>query len=96
MVARNNNPRTLTFACNIIKDSHMHHTSDTNQSRYQRFRFKRKAQGMKELRLWVPDPSASGFREEALRQSKRVSEQTEENEALGFIEAAARSIEDWK
>jgi len=74
----------------------MHHTSDTNQSRYQRFRSKRKAQGMKELRLWVPDPSVAGFKKEALRQSRLVSEQTEEREALEFIESAAQSIEDWK
>ena len=51
---------------------------------------------MKELRLWVPDPSVAGFKKKALRQSRLVSEQTEEREALDFIESAAWSIEGWK
>ncbi len=71
-------------------------TSNQNQSRYQRFRSRRKAQGMKELRLWVPDPSAPGFREEALRQSRLASETTANQDVLEFIEDAAGSIEGWQ
>ncbi len=51
---------------------------------------------MKELRLWVPDPAAPGFREEALRQSRLASNQPEEQEQMQFLEDAAGSIEDWK
>jgi hypothetical protein len=51
---------------------------------------------MKELRLWVPDPSIPGFREEALRQSRLASEAIEEPKTLEFIEDAAGSIEGWE
>lgn len=46
---------------------------------------------MKLLRVWVPDPSAAGFREEACRQARLLRAAPEEMAALGFIEAAA----DW-
>jgi len=44
---------------------------------------------MKLLRIWVPDPHASGFREEAERQANLLRGAPEEREALDFIEAAA-------
>ncbi len=71
-------------------------TSIPNHSRYQRFRSRRKAQGMKELRLWVPDPSVSGFKEEAHRQSRLASEATDDQETLEFINDSVRSIEGWE
>ena len=43
--------------------------------------------GMKLLRLWVPDPSAPGFAEEAKRQGRLLRGRPEEVEALAFIEA---------
>lgn len=46
---------------------------------------------MKLLRVWVPDPHAPGFREEAERQASLLRGAPEEREALDFIEAAA----DW-
>ncbi len=60
-------------------------------SRFQRFRARRKAQGMKELRLWVPDPAQPGFAAEVKRQVALLRETPEEREALEFIETAA----DW-
>jgi hypothetical protein len=58
-------------------------------SKFQRYRQSRKAQGMKLLRMWVPDPHAPGFREEAERQAALIRGAPEELEALDFIEAAA-------
>ena len=46
---------------------------------------------MRLLRVWVPDPQAPGFREEAHRQALLLRGAPEEREALDFIEAAA----DW-
>jgi hypothetical protein len=46
---------------------------------------------MKLVRIWVPDPHAPGFREEALRQARLLRGRPEEPDALDFIEAAA----DW-
>ena len=43
---------------------------------------------MKLVRVWVPNPSAPGFREEAARQAKLLRGAPEELEALDFIEAA--------
>lgn len=60
-------------------------------SKFQRYRARRKAAGMKLLRIWVPDPSAPGFAKEARRQGKLLRGRPEEQEALRFIEAAA----DW-
>jgi hypothetical protein len=43
--------------------------------------------GMKLIRLWVPDPRAPGFAEEASRQAALLRGAPEEGEALAFIEA---------
>ena len=56
---------------------------------------KRRAAGMTLVRLWVPDPAAAGFQEEAERQARTLRGAAEENEALGFIEAVA-DLDDWK
>jgi hypothetical protein len=47
---------------------------------------------MKLLRIWVPDPRAPGFAEEARRQAMLLRGAPEEKEALEFIEAAGS---DW-
>lgn len=60
-------------------------------NRFQRFRARRKAQGMKELRLWVPDPAQPGFAAEVKRQVDLLRKTPEEQEALEFIETTA----DW-
>jgi hypothetical protein len=44
---------------------------------------------MKLLRVWVPDPRAPGFGEEAQRQARLLRGAPEEREALDFIAAAA-------
>ena len=59
--------------------------------KFQRYRASRRARGMKLLRVWVPDPHAPGFKEEARRQASVLRGGAEELEALDFIEAAA----DW-
>ena len=46
---------------------------------------------MKLLRLWVPDPHAPGFQEEARRQALLLRGASKELDTLNLIEAAA----DW-
>ncbi len=58
-------------------------------NKFQRYRATRQSSGMKLLRVWVPDPTAPGFREEAHRQACLLHGAAEEGEALDFIEAAA-------
>lgn len=60
-------------------------------NKFQRYRASRRASGMKLLRVWVPDPHAPGFRDEAHRQALLLRDAPEEVDALDFIEAAA----DW-
>lgn len=57
--------------------------------KFQRYRATRQARGMKLLRVWVPNPQAPGFHEEAHRQARLLRGASEEREALDFIEAAA-------
>jgi hypothetical protein len=63
-------------------------TAEENLTKFQRYRARRTAQGMKLLRVWVPNPQAPGFAEEARRQSLLLRDAPEEAEALDFIEAA--------
>ena len=56
---------------------------------FKRYRPRKQAKGMKLLRLWVPDPMAPGFAEEARRQAALLRGLPEETEALDFIEAVA-------
>lgn len=65
--------------------------ADDGLDKFQRYRATRRAKGMKLLRVWVPDPQAPGFREEAQRQALLLRGAPEEQAALDFIEAAA----DW-
>ena len=57
--------------------------------KFQRYRASRRSSGMKLLRVWVPDPHAAGFREEAARQALLLRGAPEEGEALDFIARAA-------
>lgn len=62
--------------------------------KFGRYRASQRARGMKLLRVWVPDPRAPGFREEARRQAALLRGAPEEEEALDFIEAAAADLTD--
>lgn len=50
--------------------------------------------GMKLLQIWVPDPSAPGFAQEARRQSRVVSEAPDHDDWMDFIERNAVMFED--
>jgi hypothetical protein len=63
--------------------------SNDGLDKFQRYRAARKTNGMKLLRIWVPDPHAPVFREEARRQASLLRGAQEEREALDFIEAVA-------
>lgn len=57
--------------------------------KFKRYRQRYRAQGMKMLRVWVPDPTAPGFAQEAARQAAILKSAPEETDALAFIEQAA-------
>ena len=59
------------------------------ESKFARYRQNKRRQGMKLLRIWVPDPNAPGFSEEVKRQAALLRDAPEQEEVLDFIEAAA-------
>ena len=62
--------------------------TDDGLSKFQRYRQQQMHRGMKELRLWVPDPRRPEFAVEAQRQGILLRGRPEEAEALAFIGAA--------
>lgn len=64
------------------------------QTKFQRYRNTKRSRGLKLLRIWVPDPHAAGFKEEARRQAALLRGSPDEADALAFIEAAA-DLDGW-
>ena len=62
--------------------------------KFRRYRARQKAKGMKLLRIWVPDPDAPGFAEEARRQAALLRGDPHEAEVLEWIEQVADTT-DW-
>jgi Protein of unknown function (DUF3018) len=60
--------------------------------KFSRYRASKRSQGLKLVRLWVPDPDAPGFRAEAERQAALLRGAPEEQEAMAFIETAAAEL----
>ena len=46
-----------------------------------------RAQGLRPIRIWVPDTRSAGFAAEAHRQSRLIAESPEEAEDQGFIDS---------
>jgi len=63
-------------------------SADDGLTKFQRYRQQQQHRGMKELRIWVPDPRRPEFAAEARRQGLRLRGRAEEAEALDFIAAA--------
>ena len=66
---------------------------DDGLDKFQRFRTNRNG-GMKLVRIWVPDPNSPEFAAAARREAEVLRGATEEQEALDFIEAAMRDLDD--
>jgi hypothetical protein len=63
-------------------------SADDGLSKFQRYRQQQQHRGMKQLRIWVPDPRRLEFAAEAKRQGLLLRGRPEEAEALDFIAAA--------
>ncbi len=83
----------VRYICNEVIDMPRPTIKD-GQDRFQRYRANKHSRGMKLLRVWVPDPAAPGFVEEARRQAQLLRGAPEEIEAVEFIEAVANT-EGW-
>jgi hypothetical protein len=62
---------------------------DPPRSKFSTYRARKKAAGYRELRMWVPDVNAPGFREEAARQAALLDQTEEEREISAFMVASA-------
>ena len=56
------------------------------QSKFARYRARKKAQGLREIRLWVPDVNAPGFQERLDRETAAINASRSGREALDWIE----------
>jgi len=63
-------------------------------NKFQRFRTNRKAAGMKLVRICVPDLQAPDFAAKASREAASLRGAREAQQALDFIEAVMRDIDD--
>ena len=61
---------------------------DDGLTKFQRYRRQQQHRGMKQLRIWVPDPHRPEFASVARRQGILLRQRPEEAEALDFIAAA--------
>lgn len=59
--------------------------TDDGLTKSRRYRQQQQRRGMKQLRIWVPDPNRPEFAAEARRQGLALRGRAEEAEALGFI-----------
>lgn len=62
------------------------------RDKFSRYRASKRAQGLKLMRLWVPDPEAPGFQGEAERQAALINAAADAQEVMGFIEAATADL----
>lgn len=66
----------------------MNDSSPDRQDKFRRYRARKKAQGLREIRMWVPDVNAPGFQERLDRAVAAINASESNREALDFIEAA--------
>lgn len=74
-------------------------SSPAAQSKFARYRAAKQKQGLKLLRIWVPDVNAPGFAEEAARQAAIINAAPDHEEVMAFIERATAELDlppyDW-
>lgn len=64
----------------------MNDSSPARQDKFRRYRARKKAQGLRELRLWVPDVNALGFQERLDKQIAAINASRSHHEAMEWIE----------
>ncbi|MGF1550831.1 MAG: antitoxin MazE-like protein [Sphingomonadaceae bacterium] len=65
----------------------MNDHSPRREDKYRRYRARKKAKGLKEIRMWVPDVNAPGFWERSVLAAAILRDAPEEEETMLFIEA---------
>ncbi len=60
------------------------------------YRERMKAQGFRQLNLWVPDTRSPQFAEECQRQSRLAAEHDRADDVMNLLEEAVSDIEGWE
>ena len=61
-----------------------------------RYRERMKAQGFRQLNLWVPDTRSPRFAEECRRQSRLAAQYDHANDVMDLLGAAVSDLEGWE
>ncbi len=67
--------------------TNMNDSSPSRQDKFRRYRAKKKAMGLREIRMWVPDVNAPGFQDRLDDQIARINASRSSQEALDWIDA---------
>lgn len=60
----------------------MNEASPDKQDKFRRYRARKKAAGLREVRMWVPDVRAPGFQEALARQAAAIRASEEDREVF--------------
>lgn len=72
----------------------MNAISPDRTDKFRRYRERKKAQGLREWRMWVPDVNAPGFQEELNREIAAINASPDEADVMAWIEAHTAEV--WK
>jgi Protein of unknown function (DUF3018) len=67
----------------------MNDASPARQDKFRAYRARKKAQGLREVRLWVPDIRSAAFEAEARRQASLLDHSDDEREAAAMMSSLA-------
>ena len=68
--------------------------AERDPDKFRRYRARKRAQGLREIRMWVLDINAPGFQQLLDEQIERINASEDEREVMIFCEAAAE--ETWR
>lgn len=63
-----------------------------DQSKFQAYRARKKAAGLREIRMWVPDTRSPEFQAEAKRQAALLNHSDDEKEAIALMDKLSREV----
>lgn len=68
--------------------------NDLSPNKFSAYRARKKAAGLREVRMWVPDDNSTEFQQALDAQIERINASEDEREVMIFCEAAAAEIWD--
>ena len=66
--------------------------AERDPDKFRRYRARKKAQGLRELRIWVPDVNAPGFQARLDREIAAINASPDHEEIMDWCEAAAADL----